>query len=474
MSRKALRFGKFGRTALLAGLAASFFAFGDAAFAQRAGDNEEEDTGQTQGTIDERTGEILNEAIEFLNVEDYASARASMGELRMDRLSPYERSRAEQILFQIAYASENYDEARTHLQAAIDAGGLNETEIQNLRFQIAQTYLIEERWAEGARALEEWFRTATNPNSQAYYLLAVAYYSQGDSAAALAPAERAVELSETPQEGWLQLVLALYVDQERWRDAVPLLERLVTLFPDKKTYWNQLSSVHGQLENYREALAVMQLAYEADLLTESSEYLRLADLLLFNEVPYRGATILEAAIQRGDVEGNQQAYEKLANCWIAAREFERALEPLETAAERARNGDLYVRLGEVNMQLEDWGGMAAALRRALEKGGLRDTANARLLLGIALFSQDNYEGAKEQFDRIADSEAHGDTARGYLQLIEARLQAQEGDEEGDEDAEAEDAEESASAEDAAAPEETLAPAEDTPADGAPAEAPATP
>jgi tetratricopeptide (TPR) repeat protein len=454
MAPKALKRKALLEKSALAGLASVLmFAFAaDPAVAQRAGGDEEEEEGQSSGTIDERTGEILNEAIEFLNMEDYASARTAMSELRMDRLSPYERSRAEQILFQIAYQSENYDEARSHLQAAIDAGGLNEQEISNLRYQIAQSYMVEERWAEGARALEDWFRTATNPNSAAYYLLAVAYYQMEDFAKALPNAERAVELAENPQESWLQLVLALYIQQERWRDAVPLLERLVSIDPGRKTYWMQLSSVYGQLEEYSEALATMQLPYSAGLLTEESEYMRLADLLMFNDVPYRGGMILEEAIAEGEVARSRQSYEKLANCWIAAREFDKAVEPLETAAGLASNGDLFVRLGEVHLQRENWGGAVSALQQALNKGGLRDTRNAQYLLGVSLFNQERYEDARTQFERAAQSQQIGDSARSYLLLIDSRIGASSDDE---------------AAADEAATEE--APAAE---DAAPAEAPA--
>ena len=57
----------------------------------------------------------------------------------------------------------------------------------------------EEKWKEGAAALEEWFKTAANPNSAAYYLLAVAYYQQDDFDKALPPAKKAVELMDKPQ-----------------------------------------------------------------------------------------------------------------------------------------------------------------------------------------------------------------------------------------------------------------------------------
>lgn len=458
------RSGMLGKAAF-AGLASVLlFASANPAFAQRAGSDDEEEESPSGVINSERTAEALNEAIELLNMENYAGAQARLAELRLDRLSPYERSRVEQIFFQISYASERYDEARGHLEQAIAAGGLAETEVQSLRYQIAQTFMVEERWREGAQALEEWFRTAVNPNSAAYYLLAVAYYQMEDFGRSLPNAERAISLAENPQESWVQLVLALYIQEERWSDALPLLQRLVAANPGRKSYWMQLSSVHGQLEQYGEALATMQLAYEGGLLDQESEYMRLTDLLIFNDVPYRGGTILEAAIARGDVARSRAAYQKLADAWIGAREYERALEPLETAADMAPDGDLFVRLAEVHMQRENWSGMANALRRAIDKGGLRDGNNAQLLMGVALFQQDRFADARPYFERAARSESRADQANTYIQLIDQQLAENEAEEE------AVPAEEEASDE---APADAEAPAEEAPAeDAAPAEAPA--
>ena len=370
--------------------------------------------------FDAATAKALNTAIEALNAEKYADAEAAVGTLKIDKLSPYEKSKVEQILFNISYAQEKYDAARQHLQKAIDAGGLNEQEVQTARYQNAQLYMTQEKWKEGAAALEEWFKTATNANSAAYYLLAVAYYQMENYTKALPPAQKAVELMDKPQEGWISMLLALYLQKDQYKDAIPLLQRLINMMPDKKTYWMQLSAVYGQLEDYPNALAIMQLAYGAGLVTDDAEVRRLADLLLFNDVPYRGAQVLESGIEKKIVKVDDKLYEKLANCWIAAGELEKSIQPLQKGAELAPTGEMYVRLGEVNIQREDWGGAAAALDRGLNKGQLKDAANAQMLMGIALYNQKKFSEAKTWFQRSAQSEKHRQMSRGYLQLIESQ------------------------------------------------------
>jgi len=394
------------------------------AFAQgTTGSSKAGEKKESAPTIDVATGKALNTAIEALTAEKYAEAQAAIATLKLDKLSPYERGKVEQILFNISYAQEKYDEARGHLQKAIDSGGLNEQEVSTAKYQGAQLYLTQEKWKEGAAALEEWFKTGNNQqtaNSAAYYLLAVAYYQMENFNKALPPAQKAVELMEKPQEGWISMLLALYLQKDNYKDAIPLLQRLINFVPDKKTYWMQLSAVYGQMEDYQNALAIMQLAYGAGLVTEDSEYRRLADLLLFNDVPYRGAQVLEAGIDKKVVKVDDKLYEKLANCWIAAGELDKSIQPLQKGAELASTGEMYVRLGEVNIQREDWGGATSALERGLNKGMLKDAANAQMLMGIALYNQKKLSEAKTWFQRSAQSEKHRQMSRGYLQLIESQ------------------------------------------------------
>lgn len=381
---------------------------------------EEEPRQAAVPSIDVATGKILNRAIEALNGDNFDAAREAINTLNLEKLSPYERSRVEQILATIDYHQEDYASAQGHLREAINAGGLNELELAQVRYQIAQMYMAAQKWAEGAAALEEWLATAQDPNSAAYYLLAVAYYQLEDYERALPPAQKAVELTENPQESWLQLVLALRLQRNQYAEAVPLLEKLITQKPDNKSYWLQLSSVYGQLEDYPRALAVVQAAYSGGLVTAKEDIRRLADLLLMNGIPYRAARVLETAIAGNLFEADTRTFEKLADCWIASGEYDKAIAPLERAAKLADDGDLFVRLGEVHIQREEWPAAAEALQHGIDKGDLTDTGKAELMMGVALLNQQEIGEARGWFQRAARSPNQRRTARSYLQVIDAQ------------------------------------------------------
>ena len=129
------------RLPLLIGIAAIGFSVAGSSFAQQSRASSDKKKEESAPTIDAATGKALNAAIEFLNMEKYAEASAAIGELKLDKLSPYERSKVEQILFNISYSQDKYADARGHLQKAIDAGGLNEQEVSQARYQAAQLFM---------------------------------------------------------------------------------------------------------------------------------------------------------------------------------------------------------------------------------------------------------------------------------------------------------------------------------------------
>jgi tetratricopeptide (TPR) repeat protein len=371
-------------------------------------------------TISERTGEKLNKAIELLDTDNYSGAIAVLSEINLEKTSPYERSRIEQIWAGISYAQGDYDGARQHLSQAINAGGFNEHEVSQARYQIGQMFMAEEKWKEGAAALEDWFRTAKDPNSAAYYLLAAAYYQMEDLDRALAPAKKAVELTDKPQPSWIELLLGLYLQRENYQASVPLLERLIVMEPEKKTHWLRLSSLYQAQEKYPEALAALQVAYNAGYMSGDADYVRLADMLRFNDIPFRSARVIEKAIEDGNITANAEIYEKLANAWIQAGDYEKAIPPLERAARMSDTGDLYARLGQVQVQREEWAAAVAALQSGIDKGRLDDTGNAELLMGIALLNQKKLGEARGWFERASRSDKQRKMALSYMQLIDSR------------------------------------------------------
>lgn len=363
-----------------------------------------------------RTAERISDALAHLEQDELAAARQELERIDPSLLNPYEAAVIYRLIAYAAFGLNDYPAAIAAFQAAVDQEALELGDETSVRFNIAQLQASQGEWNEVVDALNQWFRYVEKPNPLAYYLLAIAYFQLDETDLALVPARKAVELSEEPREGWLQLLSALYTQKQDYANALPVLEELVTLFP-KKQYWTQLSLIYAARESYENSLTVQQLAYTQGLLTEGEELLRLARSYLYHELPYDAAKVLSKGLADGRIAAEVETLELLANSWISAREYERALAPLEKAAELSENGKLFVRLGRVYIQRERWSEAAQYLERALEKGGLDEPGEAEILIGISLYSDGHPGAARSWFARAREHEPSRAEAETWLQHL---------------------------------------------------------
>lgn len=360
-------------------------------------------------------------AIQHLFDENYVEARQELDKLYFKRLNPVERAMIHQDYAFIASAEGEREEARRRFRLAIETGGLYE-QTKDARYKIAMLWMQDEEWKKASDTLEQWFTEEPDPNANAYYILALNYYQQERYEEALAPARKAIEMSDAPKESWLQLVLGIHLLQKDYEAAVPVLEQLLALFPSRN-YFMSLSTVHGALGNYEEAAIPLQLAYEQGLLTEDDHLRRLGQLLLFLNLPYRAAEVLEDGLEEEVIDVDSDVLAMLSNSWIAAREYEAAVDPLERAAAMSDDGELYIRLAQVHVQRENWDGATGALRKALDKGSLGQTGDAHLLMGIALYSQKRPGEARRWFQNASGYDSSEEEARIWLNHIDQELAA---------------------------------------------------
>ena len=243
-------------------------------------------------------------------------------------------------------------------------------------FQVAQIQGSQQRWKEMIASLNNSFETVETPNSVGYYLLAMAYYQLQEYDKALAPAQKAVEIAETPAG----LAAAVIVDPPDEQAVRPGNARAAPadhpVSEPPQELLAELSSLYGVQEKPDKALVVLELANRKGVLTDDRDVRRLAPLL-FNEIPIRAAQVIEQGVKDKRLQEDAETFEMLSNSFILAREVHKAEAPLARAAELSPNGKLYVRLAQVRLLQENWNDAATALRQALAKGGLANWQRRR-------------------------------------------------------------------------------------------------
>jgi Flp pilus assembly protein TadD len=125
------------------------------------------------------------------------------------------------------------------------------------------------------------------------------------------------------------------------------------------------------------------------------------------------------------VEANDRNLRLLSQAWYTARENEKSIPPLKRAAELAQEGELYVRLAQSYLNLEQWDEAATALQQGLRLGGLSRTDVANIMLGMSLFNQKKFSAARTAFEAASDDQRSRRTAQQWISYVESEIRRQE-------------------------------------------------
>ena len=320
--------------------------------------------------------------------------------------------------------AEQLDAALNDFERAIANPSLPDWDVLDLQFNMAQIYLAQDDVNDAIAMLEQWFARAQSPNAAAYFFAARAYaqgerWSDAESNVALGLAKMD---PADPKEEWYRISTVVYFQAQRYTDAKPLLESMVSFWPAKKEYYMQLSAVYSELGMEQDAFAMLAMAYDNNLALSSGELIRLGQLYRMYEYPYRGAKIIEKGLNDGTLKRSRKTCEEMGNAYFQAREMKSAMDPLECAAKAAEDGIIWLRLCQVHMQQEDWGRAESACRDALAKGGLQNQIGfGEQLLGIIVYEQGKREEAVEWFNSCMAYEDSADFCLKRKSFTQAEL-----------------------------------------------------
>jgi len=367
----------------------------------------------------------LNAAHDAIAAGKYDEAAAALDEIKESRrLNDHEQALVWQTYGFIYGTQQKYQEATEAFEKCLAKESLPDTAQRNVEFNVAQLYVMLGRYEDAVRVFQNWFAQTEDPSAHAHHVYAIALFQSGDKQQALEHAQAAMAKTKVPKEAWLQIALAVHIDNKQYTEALEVLESLAALYP-KKYYWVQLSALYAATDDYQKALSALALAYQQGMLTEERELKHLAQLYLYNKIPNQAALVIEKGMADGHIPKNADTWRFVADAWVAAREREKAQRPLEEAAAQATDGELYLRLAHVQVEREDWTAARKSLTRALEKGHLSDPGNAYLLLGVASASDADWAAARRAFQAAAGHEKTAAAAKQWLREVDAETGAAE-------------------------------------------------
>ena len=359
-----------------------------------------------------RAQAYLKDLFPFLRAETEDLVKAKNVLNRMQSDQGLTESDKAQMYYYFAYIdsiNEDLKSAKNNYKKFLSIEDADPRLKSNVISMLGQLSYSEGNYKTAIDYMEQWISMEANPSSLGFDIIAASYWQLKDKKKALKFSERALCVAKAnkskPKESTYNLLIALYNENQRIKDMLPLFEELVRFYP-KKRYWTQLSGVYGELKEEKKQLSSLEAAHDQRLLDKETEYVSLYQLLMRAEAPLKAARVMQYGIEKEFVKENEKHLKYLAQGWHMAQELDKAEPVYEKAAIKSEEGELYVFLGQIYLATDRYKKAKQALQLGLKKGKLKDPVTVNILLGQVAYELQDFEDATKFFrtaiDRLSD------------------------------------------------------------------------
>lgn len=328
---------------------------------------------------------------------------------KQDSLNPHEMAMLYNFYGFIYYSIEDFDKTINSFKNVVAQQPIPIALEQSTLFSLAQLNMMRGNYDVTIDYLEKWEALQKGKLPvQNLVLKAQAMYQKKDYKAAAEYIDQAIYQQENSEEGykvdeaWFILQRAVYYELKNPQMVTKILEKMLKLF-DRPEYWTQLAGMYGEVGEEKKQLAMLEAAYQKDYIIKASDIFILAQLYYYHQAPYKGARLMEQAMDSGVLDKNLRNLKFLAQTWTLAKENEKAVPVMRSAASLSEDGKLDAQLAQILLNLDRFDEAIESASRALEKGGLRDQGTMHLVLGMSYFANKRYV---EALNQLAEAEKH--------------------------------------------------------------------
>ena len=393
------------------------------ASAQR--DNEPRNTKKTVA-MSQQVYEGLQATQELVEAGTYGQAHQELNKLlQKKKLSSYETAQIWNLSAYAYYNQERYADAIRSYENVMAQPDLPDALVQSTLKTMSQLYFTTENYQKALETVQRLMRIIDDPSPDIYMLVGQAHFQMKQYDQALGPIREGIakyrEQGKNPKENWLLLLRVIYYEKGDYAQMANVLRELIQYYP-KDQYLLTLAGAYSEMGDTKKQLTLTEVLYDGGYLTQSHHIVNLANLYLMHETPYKAAKLLEKEIESGRVDGSERNLRLLSQAWYQAREDQRSIDPLRRAAQLSGDGELFVRLAQAHINLEQWSEAADAVQQGLSRGGVKRPDTANIMLGMALFNQKKLRSARDAFAAAASDQRSARTARQWIAHCESEIE----------------------------------------------------
>ncbi|WP_262694236.1 tetratricopeptide repeat protein [Kordiimonas aquimaris] len=362
----------------------------------------------------------VQKAQEAIDISDLATAKEILAKtLTARKINEYERAVVWQMNAMIAFEEEDtpatidaYEKILTFRESIPVAQEMAVT------YGLGQLYFSIEDYDKAVKYITDW-ENAVDPSligvSQLSFI-ATLHYQKADFPKVIDYIYKAIAQAESldtveVKENWYNLALSAHWELEQFTKVRDVLEILLIRWPNP-TYWTQLAGVYQTLDEEQTSYSLTEAAYKQGFLDEKPlQIVNVAQIQRARSAPIKCAWVIDRALKEELVENNAENQRLLGECYLQATEFQKALAPLSIAAREESDGNLWLQIGQVQMQLDRYDDAVKSFDNMSEayesdKDSDQKLVAKKLLSGVmmkgqALTELKRFKEAKDAFRRAS-------------------------------------------------------------------------
>ncbi|MGQ0618350.1 MAG: DUF1329 domain-containing protein [Panacagrimonas sp.] len=329
---------------------------------------------------------------------------------------PYARALLLRDLAATAIQRKDYKEAQRLLQEALKLNALSGPAAEMMKQDLAALAMATGNLKQQVPQLEALVKSG-NASPEVLVALGAAYLENKRFKDAVPMLQKGIAATLKPDPSWKRALVGALIGAGQDAEAARVLEALLRADPKQKESWLQLSALYLKAGNKERAQATMEIASRLGYLVDANDRLRLVTLTGQIGAPFEAASVMQGWIKSGQLPKNLENHRLLAALWIRARERSLALTALNEVAVAKPNREVYEQMAQLHLERQDYERASQALSQAAQLGG--KSGPLLMSLGLARYQLADVDGATIAFREASSFAPQSKLAQDWLRYLES-------------------------------------------------------
>lgn len=280
--------------------------------------------------LSQYTAVRVQKANQMAQEEQFKSAISALNAIETSRA--YDKAFVARMLGVFYWQDGQVKPAIKQLIDAVNSKQLQDEQAWTTQKMLADLLLSDQQYKQ---ALQHYYQLLkqvpeTQKTDELWLRVAQAHYQLSEWKPVIPAVDNYRHLQTKDELQPLSLKLGAQLQLKRYKDAIPTIEKLIVLQPDKVNWWRQLVGLQMQVNDNKGALSSLAIAKQQGVELSQQDRKLLAQLYAQQRIPER------AAIEISQLEGANSDLDLIvtqASYWQHAREWDKALKQWQKAAQ---------------------------------------------------------------------------------------------------------------------------------------------